>query len=96
MKMMAPSRQARSTSVVKRRRPALWLLLHDGFEAGLEEGDLALFEAGDLGGVDVGAEDVVADVGEAGADDEADVAAADDGDSHGGEVSGRGGVFRGL
>jgi hypothetical protein len=64
--------------------------LHDGFEAGFEEGDLALFEAGDLGGVDVGAEDVVADVGEAGADDEADVAAADDGDSHGVGLRARG------
>jgi hypothetical protein len=51
-------------------------------QAGLVDRQDVLLQAVDLAGVDVGADDVVARLGEAGADDEADVAGADDRDSH--------------
>jgi len=56
-------------------------------EAGFEDADLASLEAFDLGDVDVGADDAVAEVGEAGGGGEADVPGPDDGDAaceHGG------------
>ena len=57
---------------------------HEVVEPGLEDRDLAALEALDLVGVDVGADDVVADVGEAGAGGEPDVPGADDSDlAHG-------------
>ena len=49
-------------------------------EAGLVDRDLAALEARDLVGVDVDAPDLVAELGEAGGGDEADVAGADDPD----------------
>ena len=49
-------------------------------EAGLVDRDLAALEALDLVGVDVDAPDLVAELGEAGRGDEADVAGADDAD----------------
>jgi hypothetical protein len=52
-------------------------------QAGLVDGHAAVVEDGDLGGVDVEAADAVAEVGQTGAGDEADVAGADDGDVHG-------------
>ena len=57
--------------------------LHDGFQAGLEDRNLARVQARDLALVEIEAEDVVAGVREAGAGDEPDVARADDGDIHG-------------
>ena len=49
-------------------------------QAGLVDRDLAALEALDLVGVDVDAPDLVAELGEAGRGDEADVAGADDAD----------------
>ena len=51
-------------------------------QAVLEDRHLALAQAGDPLGVDVGADDVVAEMREAGGRGEPDVARADDGDSH--------------
>src|SRR5262249_34053013 len=51
-------------------------------EARLEDRDLAGFEPRDLGRVDIEANDVVADFGEAGARDEADIAGAENRDTH--------------
>jgi hypothetical protein len=58
------------------------VLADDLVEAGLVDGDLAAVEGVDLGDVDVDADHVVAEVGEAGAGDEADVARSDDCDLH--------------
>jgi hypothetical protein len=59
------------------------VLLHHGFEARFVDRDAALVEDADLGRVEVEAEHVVADVGQAGAGDEPDVTGADDCDFHG-------------
>jgi hypothetical protein len=59
-------------------------LFFDEFgEAGLVDGDDAFAEGLDAGGVDVDGGDFVAESGEAGSGDEADVTATDDGDVHG-------------
>src|SRR5262249_26927515 len=50
-------------------------------EPGLYDGDLGAAQALDLLGHDVGADDVVAEMGEAGSGGQADVARADDGDA---------------
>jgi len=55
---------------------------HDLLEPGLVDGDAPGFEDVDLAPVQIEAEDVVADVGEAGARDQAHVAGTDDGDLH--------------
>ena len=55
-------------------------LVDEPVEAVLDDRDLARGEPGDLVGVDVGADDLVAEVGEAGAGGQPDVARADDGD----------------
>ena len=55
---------------------------HDLAQPRLEDRDLAAVQHRDLALVDVEAEHVVADVGEAGAGDETDVAGADDADFH--------------
>ena len=56
--------------------------MDDFFEAGLVDRDLALPERLDFALVVIDADDVVADVGEAGAGDEADITGADDGEIH--------------
>ena len=53
-------------------------------EAGLVDRHTAALEHGDLLGIDVDAEDIVADLGQADAGDEADIAAAKNRDIHGG------------
>ena len=64
----------------EREPAAVEALAHEVVEARLEDRDLAPLEQRDLVGVDVGAHDVVADVGEARAGGEPDVARADDRD----------------
>ena len=56
--------------------------LDHGFEAGLVDRDDAVAQAFDLAGVDVHADDVVTDLGQAGSGHEADVAGAENGDAH--------------
>ena len=55
---------------------------HQLIQAGLVNGDAAVLEEFDLGGVIIDTEDVMAGVGEATASDQADVAGADDGQPH--------------
>ena len=77
-------RTAFAAPSTKRSRPSCEPFAHEVVEAGLEDRDLAALEALDLVGVDVGADHVVADVGEAGAGGEPDVARPDDSDlAHG-------------
>ena len=78
--------------------------LHDLGQPRLVDRQAAALEQGDLGGVDVEAIDVVAEIGEAGGGDEADVAGTDDRDFHGDAPSAeapcskaeRGSVFAGA
>jgi hypothetical protein len=56
------------------------VLGHEVGQARLVDRDLAVLEALDLGGVDVDAPDLVAELGKAGRRDETDVAGADDAD----------------
>ena len=58
-------------------------------EPGLVDRQHVVLELRDLGDVDVDARDVVAGLRETGADDEADVAGADDGDAHRGVGRGK-------
>jgi hypothetical protein len=67
--------------------PGLDVGLDQRAQAGLVDGHAAAVQGGDLGGVDVQAADAVAQVRQAGAGDEADVAGADDGDVHFGVCS---------
>ena len=69
--------------MVKPRRPAFRLRTTTLGELRLEEVHLAAVQALDERGVDVDADDVVAELGQAGGHDEADVAAADDRDPAG-------------
>ena len=62
--------------------PGLDVAFDIGLEAGLVDRNLALVQASDLVLVDVVADDVVAHFGHAGACDEADIAGAEDGQSH--------------
>ena len=73
---------ASAVEVVNWSRPRLALRLIEIVEAGLVDRDLAAAQRGDPLGVDVDAGDVVAEVREPSAGDEADVAGADDGDLH--------------
>ena len=59
------------------------VFLHQFLQARLVNGDAAGLEQFDLGRVVIHADDLVADFGEAGAGDQADVAGADDGQFHG-------------
>src|SRR3989441_12496799 len=69
--------------VRRERQTAVALIAHDhGLEAGLVDRQLVLLERADFGGIDVGANQVVACLGEAGAHDEPDVARTDDGYLH--------------
>jgi hypothetical protein len=72
--------------VADRRREAqaaeLRVALHELREARLEDRNLAALEHRDAAGVDVDARDVVAEIREASAGDQADVAGADDRDLH--------------
>ncbi|CAO4144681.1 hypothetical protein LPLAFNJD_LOCUS1752 [Methylorubrum aminovorans] len=54
----------------------------EGVEAGFVDGHAALVEGFDLVGILVDADDLVAEIGEAGARDEADIARANDRDAH--------------
>ena len=74
---------AAGRSVVKARRPACALRGDQIVEAGLEDRDLAAAQPRDLARVLVDAGDVDAELGEAGAGDQADIAGADHGDAHG-------------
>ena len=67
----------------EREPPLAQVALDDRVEARLVDRDLAALERGDLVGVLVGAHDLHAELGEARAGDEPDVAAADDADVHG-------------
>ena len=58
------------------------VFLHEGFQAGLINGDLAGEEGLDLAGIIVHADDVMADFGEAGACGESDITRTDDGELH--------------
>jgi hypothetical protein len=60
----------------------LHVVLHELFEARLVDGHAAFFERGDLLGVDVDADHVVAEARETSAGDQSDVAAADYGNLH--------------
>jgi hypothetical protein len=84
MKITSPWWAASALLVVKRRRPASTLCSTRSVEARLVDRDLALAQALDLGLVDVGADHVVAVVGEAGGGDEAHIPGSDDADLHGG------------
>src|SRR6185312_883562 len=63
---------------VRREVQAIAVLGHQVGQARLVDRDLAALQALDLGGVDVDAPHLVAELGEAGRGDEADVAGADD------------------
>ena len=67
---------------MKRRRPAADVALDQRVEAGLVDRHAARVQHRDLRGVDVEAQHVVADLGETGAGDEADVPGADHRDLH--------------
>ncbi len=82
MNWMSPKATAAATSVVKRQPAGVDVGLDQFAQAGLMDGHAAAVEGGDLGGVDVEAADAVAQVRQAGAGDQADVAGADDGDVH--------------
>ena len=71
-----------STSVVKRKRPACRVAPDQCLQPGLVDRDAAGLEQLDLGLVHVQAQHVVAEVGQAGAGHEADIAGSDDGDFH--------------
>ena len=58
------------------------VVLHQLVEAGLEDGHAPVAQAFDLGAVLVDADHIDAELREAGARDEADIAGADDGDPH--------------
>ena len=79
---------------VEAEAPGGGIALHDLGQAGLVDRQAAFLQHRDLVGVDVEAEDIVADIGEAGARDEADVAGTDDRDFHG-ERAGPGPLFKG-
>ena len=68
--------------MVKRRRPFARLLGDEFFQARLEDRNLAGLEARDLGRVDIDANHVVADFGEAGTGDQADITGAENRDVH--------------
>jgi hypothetical protein len=55
---------------------------HHVLQAGLVDRDAAVFQDLDLGGVQVQAQHIVADLGQAGARDQADITGADDSDFH--------------
>jgi hypothetical protein len=55
---------------------------HHAIEAGFVDRHLALAQAGDLGGFLVDADDVMAELGEAGAGHQPDIARPDHGDAH--------------
>ncbi len=82
MNCSAPCATARSTSVVNCSRPAAALRRTIGSRPGSWIGTPPLFEDIDLARVDVEAQHVVADLGEAGAGDQADIARADHRDLH--------------
>lgn len=52
-------------------------------EAGFVDGDIALLQPVDLARIDIHADHVMADIGEAGPGDKADIAGAEDGQTHG-------------
>src|SRR5471030_3525680 len=60
----------------------LRIVAHQLIEAGLVDRDLALLQAGDLVGILVDADDVVAELGKARARNQADIAGADHRDAH--------------
>src|SRR5439155_10915858 len=69
--------------VRRKRQAAVALIAHDHrLEPRLVDGELVLLERADLGGVDVGADHLVARLREAGTHHEAHVPRADDGDLH--------------
>ena len=55
---------------------------HEAVEIGLEDRNLAVAQAGDLGGVLVDASDVVPEIGKAGPGHKPDISGADHGDAH--------------
>ena len=69
--------------VVKVSRPAATFLLHEFLQARFVNRDAAGLKQFDLGRVVVHADDVMADLGETGTGDQADVAGADDRQLHG-------------
>ena len=82
MNCSAPCATAASWSVVKRRRPAATLRAIIASRPGSWIGTPPCVQDLDLARVDVEAQHVVADLGEAGAGDEADVARPDHRDLH--------------
>jgi hypothetical protein len=81
---MTPPWAAVAASVVKRRRPAALVGLHHRCQAWLVDRDHAAFEAFDLGCIDVDADHVVTDLGQAGTTDQANVACTEDANAHAG------------
>ena len=67
---------------MKASRPALTLLSHQLVQAGFVDRHAALAQGGELAGVGFDHRDLGAELGEAGAGDEADIAAADHRDAH--------------
>jgi hypothetical protein len=73
---------AATASVVKRKAPGRTVFRDDFFQARLEDRNLAGLQPGDLGRVDIDADDVVADFGETGTGDQANIARAEYCDVH--------------
>ena len=82
MKMMSPCCDRRGGVGGEAQAAGGVVGLDHRLQAGLVDRDHAVVEAVDLGRVDVDADHVVADLGQAGTGDKADIAGAENGDAH--------------